>query len=216
MSFFLNYSLAALLLFPVVSFLTITDHSFSMYFLYLYYHHCCYYYHCYYYYYPHAFLKRQRGYCNRLCPSVRLSIMLSPPKPFVQIQLNLVCELFTWIGCTTSYFLAPPPWALGRCKLSFKFNTKLVSKIFIPNFVCVLTNERYKTYETGFSFCCLGHVPGVGIWGIGGAQGVNCSSIMVMWHIKLTGMTSKTECKLSFYPRVKLVTLGWSQKVKYH
>ena len=38
------------------------------------------------------------------------------------------------------------------------------------NFVCVLTNERYKTYQTGFSFCCLGHAPGVGLWG---AQGVN-------------------------------------------
>ena len=47
-----------------------------------------------------------------------------------------------------------------------------ISKIFIPNFVCVLTNERYKTYQTGFLFCCLGHAPGVGPWGTGGAQGV--------------------------------------------
>ena len=34
------------------------------------------------------------------------------------------------------------------------------------------TNERYKTYQTGFSFCCLGHAPGVGLWGAAGAQGV--------------------------------------------
>ena len=46
------------------------------------------------------------------------------------------------------------------------------SKIFIPNFVCVLTNERYKTYRTGFSFCRLGHAPGVGLWDTGGTQGV--------------------------------------------
>ena len=46
-----------------------------------------------------------------------------------------------------------------------------ISKIFIPNFVCGLTNERYKTYETGFLFCRLGHAPGVGLWGTGGAQG---------------------------------------------
>ena len=39
------------------------------------------------------------------------------------------------------------------------------------NLVCVLTNERYKTYQTRFSLCDLGHVPGVGLWGIGGAQG---------------------------------------------
>ena len=25
--------------------------------------------------------------------------------------------------------------------------------------MCVLTNERYKTYQTGFSFCHTGHVP---------------------------------------------------------
>ena len=39
--------------------------------------------------------------------------------------------------------------------------------------MCVLTNKRYKTYQTGFSFSCLGHAPGVGIRGAGGAQGVN-------------------------------------------
>ena len=43
--------------------------------------------------------------------------------------------------------------------------TKSISKIFIPYFVCVLTNERYKTYQTGLSFCHLGHSLGVGLWG---------------------------------------------------
>ena len=47
-----------------------------------------------------------------------------------------------------------------------------ISKIFIPNFVCVLTNERYKTYQTGFLFCRLVHVPGVELWSTGGALGV--------------------------------------------
>ena len=45
-----------------------------------------------------------------------------------------------------------------------------ISKIFIPNFVCVLTNERYKLYQTEFLFCRLGHAPGVGLWGTGGAE----------------------------------------------
>ena len=48
-----------------------------------------------------------------------------------------------------------------------------ISKIFIPNFVCVLTNERYKTYQTGFLFCCLGHAPGVGIGALGVPRGSN-------------------------------------------
>ena len=50
--------------------------------------------------------------------------------------------------------------------------TKSIPKIFIPNFVCVLTNERYKTYQTGFLFCRLDHAPRVGLRGAGSAQGV--------------------------------------------
>ena len=47
-----------------------------------------------------------------------------------------------------------------------------ISKIFMPNFVCVLTNERYRKYQIGFLFCRLGHAPGMGLWGTEGAQGV--------------------------------------------
>ena len=73
------------------------------------------------------------------------------------------------------FFFDPPPGALGRgqkVKYHLISITKSISKISIPNFVCVLTNERYKTYQTGFSFCRLGHAPGVGLRGAGGAQGV--------------------------------------------
>ena len=76
---------------------------------------------------------------------------------------------------TSNFFLIPPPGALGRgqkVKYHLISITKSISKIFIPNFVCVLTNERYKTYQTGFLFCRLGHAPGVGLWGTGDAQGV--------------------------------------------
>ena len=71
-----------------------------------------------------------------------------------------------------------------------------ISKIFIPNFVCVLTNERYKTYQTGFLFCRLGHAPGVGLGGTGvPRESFFFFSNMVMWHIKSTGMKNRTECK---------------------
>ena len=76
---------------------------------------------------------------------------------------------------TSNFFLAPPPGALGRgqkVKYHLISITKSISKIFKPNFVCVLTNERYKTYQMGFSFCSLGHALGVGLWDAGGAQGV--------------------------------------------
>ena len=49
--------------------------------------------------------------------------------------------------------------------------TKSISKIFKPNFVCLLTNERYKIYQTGFSFGRLGHAPGVGHEGTMGVGG---------------------------------------------
>ena len=68
---------------------------------------------------------------------------------------------------------APPLKALGR-RQKVKFYSisiiNSISKIFIPNFVCILTNKRYKTYQTVFSFCCLGHATGPGLWGAGGAQ----------------------------------------------
>ena len=47
-----------------------------------------------------------------------------------------------------------------------------ISKIFYTKFVCVLTNERYKTYQTRFLFCRLGHAPWVGRFGTEGTQGV--------------------------------------------
>ena len=65
-------------------------------------------------------------------------------------------------------FFGPPPGALGRgqnVKCRLISITKSISKIFIPNFVCVLTNERYETYQTGFLFCRLGHALGVGLGG---------------------------------------------------
>ena len=61
-------------------------------------------------------------------------------------------------------FLVPPPGALDRgqkVKYHLISITKSISKIFISNFVCVLTNERYKTYQTGFLFCRLGYALGL-------------------------------------------------------
>ena len=71
---------------------------------------------------------------------------------------------------TSNFFFAPPPEALGRgqkVKYHLISITKSISKIFIPNFACVLKNETYKTYQMGFSLCRLGHAPGVGLWGAG-------------------------------------------------
>ena len=80
-------------------------------------------------------------------------------------------------ACNFKLFFGPAswgPWEGSKGQISFNFNYKVNFKdFFLPNFVCVLTYERYKTYQTGFSFCPLGHAPGVGLLGAGGAQGVN-------------------------------------------
>ena len=78
-------------------------------------------------------------------------------------------------ACNSKFYLAPPPGTLGRgqkVKYHLISIAKSISKIIIPNFVCVLTNETYKTYQMEFSFCHLCHAPGVGLKGAGGAQGV--------------------------------------------
>ena len=50
------------------------------------------------------------------------------------------------------------------------------------------------------------HAPGLGTWGAGG-QKFNFMN-MVMWHIKLKGMSSKPGYTENFYPTIKLVDLG--------
>ena len=77
-------------------------------------------------------------------------------------------------ACNSKFFLAPPPGVLGRgqkVKYHLISITKSISKIFIPNFVRVLTNERYKTYQIGIPFCPLGHAPGVRVRGAGVPRG---------------------------------------------
>ena len=48
-----------------------------------------YYYYYYYYYYPHAFFKKNWGYCNCLCPSVRLSVRPSVRHHWT--EFNQIC-----------------------------------------------------------------------------------------------------------------------------
>ena len=68
-------------------------------------------------------------------------------------------------------FFSRAPWGgVKTVKYHLILITNSISMIFIPNFVCVLINERYKTYQTRFSFCRLGHVSACGHWGCSGGQ----------------------------------------------
>ena len=71
-------------------------------------------------------------------------------------------------ACTGNFVLAPSPGVLRRGQ-KVKYHsisiTKSSSKIFLPNFVCFLTNDKYKICQTGCSFCRLGHALGLGLRG---------------------------------------------------
>ena len=75
--------------------------------------------------------------------------------------------------------------------------TKSISKIFIQNFVFVLTNERYKTYQTGFQFCYLGHAPGLDLGALGMPRG---SIFFEHGHVayQIDGDDKKKTMKLHF------------------
>ena len=79
------------------------------------------------------------------------------------------------MGRATAIFSGPAPWGPGeglKGQISFNINNKFTFKRFLClTFVCVLTNEIYKTHQTGFSFCSLGHAPGMGLWEAGVPRG---------------------------------------------
>ena len=82
--------------------------------------------------------------------------------------------------------------------------------------MCVLTNERYKTDQTGFSFCCLGHVPGVGLWVARGPQVVNFffKHGLVAYQIDEDDEQNRMQVKFSSYGQTG--DLGVRSRVKYH
>ena len=88
--------------------------------------------------------------------------MLSPPKPLYQIQPNLVFELLTCMGrATVKKFGTAPLKRDQKVKYHLISITKSVLKIFVPNFVCILTNNRYKHISgifmpQGWDFGALG------------------------------------------------------------
>ena len=76
-------------------------------------------------------------------------------------------------GVKRQLSLALHPGALGKgqnVKYHLNSSTKSILKVFIPNIVCVLTNERYKIYQTGFLLCCQCNALEVGLGGCLGAK----------------------------------------------
>ena len=80
---------------------------------------------------------------------------------------------------------------------------KVNFKDFIPNFMFVLKNKRNGIFIISPGSYSRG-------WDLGLLVG-HFFPYMVVWHIKLKGMVSRTVNKLNVHPMVKLVTLRYSQ-----
>ena len=90
-----------------------------------------------------------------------------------EIQPDLEFELHEW-HMQRHNFLGPcplGPW--GGAKRSNIIKSQLQRQFhrFLNQTLCVFSqNERYNTYQTGFSFSPLVHAPGFGTWGCWGSK----------------------------------------------
>ena len=114
---------------------------------------------------------------------------------------------------------APPPGALRRgqkVKYHLISITKSISKIFIPNFVCVLTNEDKNYIRRDFHYVAWVMPQG---WDFG-ALGVPRWSIFffkhghVAYQIDKDDEQNRMQVKFSFEGQAD--DLGVRSKVKYH
>ena len=103
------------------------------------------------------------------------------------------------MGRATAFFLGPAPWGPAegsKGQISFNFNYKVNFKDFLFQTLCVfLQMKDTKLIKQDFHSVAWVMPKGgtFGRWGCPGGQKKN--SNMVMWHIKSTRMTSRTECK---------------------
>ena len=96
-------------------------------------------------------------------------------------------------ACNGIIFLGPAPCGPGEGQIrsniiKFPLQSQF-QRFFKPNFVCLLTNERYNTYQTGFLFGPRGGT--WGYWGLGVKKliflkfnQIWCVSYSPEWHVK--------------------------------
>ena len=107
---------------------------------------------------------------------------------------------FTYINgtCRGTIFLVLAPWGPWEGpngQISKNHNHNVNFKDFSAKLVRLLTNERCKTYQKGFSLGRLGHTPGVELGGTVGGWVVKknffpkfnqicCVSYLTQWHMQ--------------------------------
>ena len=154
--------------------------------------------------YPHAFLKKRRGYCNRLRPSVHPSVcplcylLLKHWTKFNQIWC--VCYWHEWGVQGQTFFWPRPlgPWGGVKRSNIIKFQLQSQFQRFLYQTLCVFSQIKDTKHIRRDFYSVPWVMPqGSDFGGLGVPRGSKkiFFSNMVMWHIKSTGMKSRTECK---------------------
>ena len=115
------------------------------------------------------------------------------------------------MGRATSNFFGPAPWCPGegsKGQITFNFNYKVNFKDFLYQTLYVFSQMKDTKHIRRDFHSVAWVMPQGSDFGALGCPGGQKNSNMYMWHIKSTGMMSRTECKLNFQPRIKMVTLG--------
>ena len=101
-------------------------------------------------------------------------------------------------GAQRKKFFGPAPWGPGegsKGQISFNFNYKVNFKDFYSK-LCVCSHKwKIQNISDGIFILSPGSCHRGGTLGHWGCPEVVFFSNMVMWHIKSTGMTRRTECK---------------------
>ena len=102
-------------------------------------------------------------------------------------------------ACNVKLFFGPAPWGPGegsKGQISFNFNYKVNFKDFYTK-LCVYSQMKDTKHIRQDFYSVPWVMPqGWDFGALGVPQGSNYYfSNMVMWYIKSTGMTSRTECK---------------------
>ena len=172
--------------------------------------------------YPHAFLKKRRGYCNRLRPSVRPSRYLLLNHWTKSNQIWCVYCSHEW-GVQRHIFFGPAPWGPGEGPKGQIYNIikfQLLSQFqrFLTQTLCVFSQMKdIKHIRRDFHLAAWVMPQG---WDLGVPLGVLwsnffffpkfnqiwCVSYLHEWHMQ----------RHHFLGPLPPGALGRGQKVKYH
>ena len=173
-------------------------------------------------YYPHAFLKKRRGYCNRLHPSVCPSRYLLLNHWTKSNQIWCLCCSHKW-GVQRHIFFGPAPWGPGEGPKGqillniIKFQLLCQFQRFLNQTLCVFSQMKdIKHIRRGFSFGHLGHAPGVGLGGTMGGCGVKKNFSEIQPDLVCELLTRMAYATAPFFGSPPPEALGRGQKVKYH